>query len=162
MARPVKCPHCNQSFDRDKVSFKQHNKRYYHEACYNIMIYGAKQYKNLIDFICHIRGWKAPTGFVIKQIKEFKDTMGYTDAGIQVAVYYHYRVLGNPIPTDDKIGIGFVRYVYDEAQKYVKDLSATNQHNNDAKIDTTPRSVKVKRTNSSYKKRKIVDLEELI
>lgn len=164
MARPVKCPHCEETFDRDEVEFKTKNNRYYHLECYNATQKKTDDYQNLIEYICYLRDWKSPTGFVLKQIKEFKEEKGFTDRGIQLALYYMYNIRGDKIPTEMTIGIGAVEYVYDEAMNYYKEFAEINKHNKGVKLEQETRKVhlsKHEKTNK-YKKRKMIDLEEIL
>lgn len=160
MARPVKCPYCNHSFDRDKVQWKKHNNRFYHLSCYQKQKNETDSYTDLINYICLLRDWKAPTGFVLKQIKRFKEEKDFTYNGMKMTLFYLYKVLEEDIPQDDTIGIGAVEYKYYEAQKYFQELLEVKKHNARAKVDKTPRVIKVK--NKKSKRAKTIDLGDLI
>lgn len=55
-------------------------------------------------------------GMILKQIKEFTDTFGYTHKGITLTLRYFYETLGNQVREGD--GIGIVPYVYEETKKF--------------------------------------------
>lgn len=162
MARPVKCPYCNESFDRDTVEHEKHNNRYYHKECFKKHDKDAYEYKRLIEYICRIKNIQQPTGFITKQIKLMKDEKGYTNNSIFMTLYYMVDILGEKFSSDLKIGIGAVEYRHAEAQKYFKDLVVTNKHNKEIDLLSmleNYRQVKIEpREKKTYTERKEIDL----
>lgn len=114
MAREVKCPYCETKLDKnDAIEYK---KRYYHEECFETWRREADHRKELIEYICQLYGLDAPTGMMLKQIKEFQEEYNYKLKGIELALRYFHETLGNPV--QEGAGIGIVTYVYEDAKRH--------------------------------------------
>lgn len=163
MARPVKCPVCEEYFDRDEEEFVTYSKRHYHKSCFDTYKKDADQYKDLIEYICTLRNETKPTTFVTKQIQRFRsDEFGYTVQGIKLALYYYTEILGKRLIQDKKVGIGIVEYIYDEAQQYFLDLQDVVKHNRSVNnLKQEKRPVQYKARDNKYRDKKIIDLEDV-
>lgn len=114
MAKKVKCPYCESYLEKEEaVSYK---KRYYHEDCFNEWEQQKEHRKALIEYICELHNLEAPTGMMVKQIKDFQDDYSYKLKGIELALRYFYETLDNRVREGD--GIGIVPYVYEEAKRH--------------------------------------------
>lgn len=121
------CPVCKEQLHKDEA-IKQGN-RYYHSNCLEEKQkkdeekkQGKKSndYKDLIDYICKKYRLRAPSGMIMKQIKEYKDQYEYTYKGMELALRYFYDVLDNPIYGD---GVGIIPYIYEEAkEQYIRKI----------------------------------------
>lgn len=118
------CPYC-----RNKVPASQSEKvgnRYYHKDCYEKKQKEDEEkqrhsndYKELIDYICNLYGLQAPTGMILKQIKDYQNEYGFKLKGMELALRYFHETLDNPVRED--VGIGIVIYTYEEAKRhYIK------------------------------------------
>lgn len=157
MARKVKCPYCEEKLDKDDaISYK---KRYYHEECFNTWRLEAEHRKDLIEFICELHGIDAPTGMMVKQIKDFQVDYEYKLKGIELSLRYFYEILDNPVREGD--GIGIVPYVYEEAKKHylLKQGVQKSIENHNPKENKT---VVVKTPEFKYEKKiKKIDISQL-
>lgn len=117
MAKSVKCPYCESYLDKDEaISYK---KRYYHEECFNTWRLEADHRKELIDYILEIYNLEAPTGMMLKQIKDFQEDYNYKLKGIELALRYFHETLDNR--PQENGGIGIVPFIYEEAKRhYIK------------------------------------------
>lgn len=160
----VKCPICQESFDRASVAFIQIGRRYAHKECYDKKQaelseeersrLELEQYiKQLFDKDIDIR--------IRKQIKDFKE-QGYTYSGMLKTLIYFYEVKGNSIERSNG-GIGIIPYVFQQARLYYYELHQ-KQKANEGKIvseyiiEVEP--VRIKRPQLKPMKNKMFDLEE--
>jgi hypothetical protein len=101
----------------DKENTVENQKRYYCPSCCDDKVKAAKQYRDLIEYICKLYDIDAPTMVMVKQIKDFKDNHGYSHIGMQSTLEYFYEIQeGNSV--DDSMGVGIIPYVYDEAKQF--------------------------------------------
>jgi len=114
MAKKVKCPHCEKMMDKE--SAVPHQKRYYHEACLKDKQKSIDDRKDLIAYICELYRIDAPTGMMLKQIKEYETDFKYKLKGIELALRYFYETSENRPREGD--GIGIVPFVYEKAKKH--------------------------------------------
>ena len=119
MARLVKCPRCEQKLDKEEAY--PYKKRYYHPKCFEEWQRESQDRKDLIAYICQLYRLEAPTGIMLKQIKEFKEEFLYKYKGMELALRYFHETLGNPV--QEGPGIGIIPYVYEDAKNhYIKQL----------------------------------------
>lgn len=158
MARKVKCPECGTFNDKENtVTF---NGRYYCPVCYENKQKEADDYKNLIAYICELYQIDAPTGWIVKQIKDFKEQFHYSYKGMKTTLHYFYEIEHND--PADSLGVGIIPFVYEEAKKFyidrlaVKDSVKDYEEKNNKIIKLKKR--KAKRT---YKDLALIDIENL-
>src|SRR5437764_770195 len=84
------CPKCTQKLS--KIDAINHNKRYYHPECFaekekedELKKQYSAHYKDLIEYICSLYGLDAPTGMILKQVKDFQEDYNYKLQGIKLA-----------------------------------------------------------------------------
>ncbi len=107
----IKCFKCKKDIPKAEA-IKKTNK-YYCECCNK----EAEDYKELIDYICNdLYKIKAPTGLMIKQIKDFKEKYNFSNSGIMFTLKYYYEILENKILED--AGLGIVPYYYEKAKNH--------------------------------------------
>lgn len=117
MARQVKCPYCEQKLDKEDAY--EYKKKYYHEDCFNTWRQDIDDRKSLIEYICELYNLDAPTGMMLKQIKEFHEDYKYKYKGMELALGYFHDTLENR--AQDNTGIGIIPFVYEEAKNhYIK------------------------------------------
>lgn len=93
----------------------QHNKQYFHQECLNEKIQNAHDRKELIEYICKIYHIEAPTGLILKQIKDYQEQYKYKIKGMLLALKYFHETLGNQARDGD--GIGIIPFIYEEAKR---------------------------------------------
>ena len=114
MARKVKCPECGTYNDKENTVY--HNSKYYCKICFENKQKEAQDYKNLVAYICELYQIEAPTRWMLKQIKDYKEQFNFTYRGIKTTLHYFYEIQeGNSV--EDSMGIGIVPFVYDEAKR---------------------------------------------
>lgn len=119
--RQLKCSSCGNSFDREEITLRS-GKNY----CKECLVKHIEQVKEnrkdsdkLFDYICEIFNIKQPTGFIFKQMKDFRgEGYNYTDIGMYYTLKYFCEVLeGNFF---DGTGIGIIPYYYEKAKAHYK------------------------------------------
>lgn len=115
------CPYC-----KDRVAKEdsvQEGKRYFHFDCLEKKKEEEKEqrrhaedYKSLIDYICRLYGLDAPTGMILKQVKDFQTEYNFKLKGMELALRYFHETQNNPVIEGN--GIGIIVYVYEEAKRH--------------------------------------------
>lgn len=160
----VKCPMCGEKFDRNEVEFVTKNSRYYHAACYDSEDMQkadreAESYKELISYICRLRGESRPSMLVLSQIKRYKEH-GYTYGGIKMSLEYFHVIKGNPVIKEK--GIGIVESIYDVAKEYYKKRHELLLKNSEIEYKKEVRNYgKPSHMLRKKHEQKIIDLEEI-
>jgi hypothetical protein len=127
MARMVKCPYCETQLDKDDAH--EYKKKYYHKNCFFEWQQESEHRKQLIEYICQLYRLDAPTGLILKQIKDFQVDYKYKLKGMELALRYFHETLGNPV--QQGAGIGIVPFVYEEAKNdYIKKMKITESLQN--------------------------------
>ena len=164
MARNVKCPVCGTFNEKENAIY--HNSKYYCKVCYENKQNESNDYKELISYICELYGIDVPTGWMLKQIKDFKEQFNYTYKGIRSTLHYFFEIQdGNDVA--DSIGIGIVPFVYDEAKKFYIDKKAIRDSvigMNLEEMESNKKIINIKRSTcelDKYKEVALIDIEKL-
>jgi hypothetical protein len=127
LARLVKCPYCEKQHNKEEAH--EYKKKYYHVECFNRWRQDVDHRKELSAYICELYRIDAPTGMMLKQIKEFQEDYKYKLKGIELALRYFHETLGNNV--QEGSGLGIVPYVYEDAKNhYVKQLKIADSLQN--------------------------------
>lgn len=157
MPRLSTCKECGLKIHSEEK--KVHSGKSYCVNCYNEINKSSEEYKNLIEFICNIFEIDAPTGLIVKQIKDYKNTYKYTYGGITYTLWYAKEILGktfNPI-----YGIALVKFNYDEAKNYyIQQENIKNQMEKNSNIEIKTKVVKINK-HKSNKNKSLINLEDL-
>ena len=140
MARPVKCPYCQNMFDRDKVPFVQlPNKRYAHTSCYNQeqsrLVKEDLDKMALESYIKKLFELDYVNPRILRQIKDFQENYHYSYNGIRQTLIYYFEIKKGDLSKANG-GIGIVPYVYEEAKKYYEALYIAKEKNKNKNIET--------------------------
>jgi hypothetical protein len=107
-----------------------------------------------------------PTGWILKQIKDFKEQFNYTYKGIKSTLHYFFEIQeGNDVA--DSLGIGIVPFVYDEAKKFYIDKKAVRDSLigiNLEEMEANKKIINIKRNSfelDKYKDVALIDIEKL-
>lgn len=152
--RSVKCPACETNLDRNTEPFQEHSGRWYHQGCFEIRHADILARNNLIDYICELQNLKQPTGYILKQIKNFEDVHNYTTRGILTTLKYVHEIEG--LPVMQGAGIGIVEYFYDKAVAYYTNLYHVQQANAEIEYDNT--EITIYTIPPKEREKKIIDI----
>lgn len=109
-----KCNCCSNVVSSDDLII--YNKKTYCSACYDVIHRDATEYKKLIKYICEIFDIPAPTGFILKQIKNMKTKNNWNYGAILYTLWYYFEILEKQLYLE--YGIGFVERYYDQAREF--------------------------------------------
>lgn len=164
MARKVKCPECGTYNDKENTVY--HNSKYYCKICFENKQKEAQDYKNLVAYICELYQIEAPTGWILKQIKDYKEQFNFTYRGIKTTLHYFYEIQkGNSV--EDSMGIGIVPFVYDEAKRFYIEKKAVKDSLKDCDLEEIGNRKKTihinreRKTQNKYKEMALIDIEKL-
>jgi uncharacterized Zn-finger protein len=127
MARLVKCPYCEKQLSKEDAV--EHKKKYYHPKCFEDWQKQKEHRQELIDYICKLYRIEAPTGMILKQIKDFQTDYKHTLKGMELALKYFHETLGNSVQQGS--GIGIIPFVYEDAKNhYIKQMKIADSIHN--------------------------------
>lgn len=164
MGKKLKCPVCGTFNDKEETVF--HNQRYYCKVCFENSRKESEDYRILIDYICDLYNLDVPNGWILKQIKDFKEQFNYTYKGMKTTLDYFYRIKQEEEP-EEGMGIGIIPFVYDEAKKFYFDKKAVKEGMQDFDIKDTERNkvIHINKTdivkNDKYKGILDIDISQL-
>jgi uncharacterized protein Usg len=154
VARQVKCPYCEQQLNKEEAH--EYKKRYYHTTCFEQWRKEVDHRKELTDYITQLYG-VAPTGMMLKQIKEFQEEYKYKLKGIELALRYFHETLGNRV--QEGSGIGIVPFIYEEAKNhYIKRMKITESMHN---LDKSGELLVYINPNQNKRKSKKIDISAI-
>lgn len=168
----IKCSYCGKQITTAK--YKTVKGKKYHYECYAEMTSKAKEvevekkinfsgeaYQKLINYIVELYSVKPIHQKVLKstaqqEVERIINTCGYSYEGIYNSLVYYHHILGNDIY--ERVSIGIVPYIYDEAQEFFKNMKDVNEANDSRKIDNKKVVVKA---NQPDCKLSMIDVGEL-
>ena len=163
----VKCSVCGESFNRDKVqAVKTGARRYAHQRCCPMgelvplaVVEIDADLLKLEEYIKTLLNEDFINARVKKQIKDFKETYGYTYSGMLKSLIYFYEVKGNPKEKANG-GIGIIPFVYKDAYNYYLELFMANNNNKDISVELLykTREVKIKEPKPRQFLKRLFDL----
>ena len=164
-SRKVKCPECETFNHKEETIY--HQKRYYCKICYNNKTKESQHYKDLISYICNLYEIEAPSGFILVQIKKFKEQFNYTYKGIELTLEYFYEIKTNNTPEAGQ-GLGIIPYVYEEAKQFFvdrKDIVKNIQGIDLQEVTNKTKVIHIKKSDRAkeddYKDIAIINISEL-
>lgn len=156
------CLYCNKKFNIKEPHYKVIN-RYAHEKCY-LEHYNEEEElakDEIWQYLTKVLKMDAKFTTVDRQRQEYI-AKGCTNVGILNALKYYYEVVrGSVEKSQNRIGI--VPYVYDEAQKYYRDLEKEKERvGKNVKKWLKKEVVELKITGNRKKKEKdYIDLDSI-
>ena len=135
----VKCPYCEQTFDRNDpmIKFVRIGRRYAHQSCAinheASMTQEEKDLRDLYEYIKNLLGVDYNFKKVERQIKEYKqykdgEGLPYTYSGMLASLKWFYELKGNSREAANG-GIGIIPYIYNDAKKYYYKLYLAQSKN---------------------------------
>lgn len=114
MARLSTCKGCGKKLKPEEKYM--HSSKPYCKKCFENIERESSEYKQLIDFICENYDLDRPTGFMLKQIKEYKNDYGFSYAAMTYTLWYCKEILNKSLI--EKYGVVLIKHYYDEAKEY--------------------------------------------
>lgn len=154
----VKCPQCEIKIDRNEEEFTEHSSRFYHKECYAKKFADTLARNNLIEYACKLQNLRVPTGYMLKQIKQFQEIHGYTTIGMLTTLKYVHEV--EELPVMNGAGVGIIEYFYEKAVAYHTNLQKIKQKNSVIDTDNTEQVIFSTVINKK-KKNKTISIEDI-
>lgn len=162
--KKVKCPQCGTLNDKETAIFSK--KRYYCKICFDEKTKNTDYYKDLIEYICQLYKLTVPNGWILKQIKEYKEQFNYSYLGMKTTLHYFFEIQGNE--ADKDMGIGIIPFVYEEAKQFYIDKKAIKENSEQCDIkqiqslsSTINISLKNSNINDRYRDLVVIDISAL-
>jgi len=115
LARKSKCKSCELEISKEEKFI--HSGKSYCKECYDKIITSTQDYNLLIKTICEYLNIEKPTGLIMKQIKEYKDQLGYTYGGMTYCLWF-IKAIECKSFSEIKYGIALVKYNYEKSKSY--------------------------------------------
>lgn len=151
---------CNKKYPLDQM--EKYSGKNHCLTCHNIKLRDAKDREDLYQYLSNMFNIEYPTGLMLKQIKEFKDELGYSYGGIKYTLWYMTEI-ENKSFSDIKYGIALIKYYYEKAKDYFEQQQRiSNSMVNVNSIET--RTVKINLNNVKRKREDkfTFDIDDLI
>lgn len=161
MPRLSTCKSCGKKLQREeKYTYK--NKTYCKD-CYNVLTKEYNEYKNLVNSICEYFKIDKPTGLILKQIKDYKNTFKYEYKWMQYCLWYVTYIKNQNL--EKKYGVAIIKYEYENAVDYYKQQNKIGKglENKINKIKSNENKVfKFKILKEDNRSKLLINLDEVI
>lgn len=141
----VKCKLCGEIFDANITPYIKEGRRYIHTSCYDKKEVVTSQppppkekkvsvRRQITDYVQSKLGKSADINWVIisQQINNFIEKDNFTETGILKTLKYYCENKGGKL--DTKSGIAIVKYQYQEAYDYYKQLHELREETKNLKL----------------------------
>jgi hypothetical protein len=157
MAKLSTCKECSKSITKEeKITIS--NKSYCQECAAKIK-QGQEEYKQLIDTICKYYGLQCCTGLIYKQVKDYKEQLGYSYAGMTYTLWFIKEIERKPF-NEIKYGIAYVKYYYEKAKEYFEQQSRISQSISEKPVENI-KVVTIKPNTANKKNNWLFDINSL-
>ena len=168
----IKCSYCGKQISTAK--YKTVKGKKYHYECYAEMTSKAQEvevekkinfsgeaYQKLVNYIVELYSVKSIPQKVLKstaqqEVERIVGTYGYSYEGIYNSLVYYHHILVNDIY--ERVSIGIVPYIYDEAQEFFKDMKDVNEANDSRRVENKKVVVKANQPDCGLS---MIDMEKL-
>ena len=140
MSHYVKCPICNETFDRDKIEFvKISSRRYAHLTCYQKKEGTLSEEDNarlkIYEYTQNLFKSNFNKMRIDNQLNRImKEHPTYSYSGILKSLIYWYEVRHGDVEKSH-YGLGIIPYIYEQAYQYYYAIWKAQQNNEDKKIE---------------------------
>lgn len=126
----VKCPYCNEQFDRNSIPNIKIGRRYAHIHCKEEhdknLTQEDKDEIALYEYIKELYGKQYNYVLIKKQVETFHK-QGYSFKGMKLSLKWFYEIKHHS--TEESNGIGIIPYVFNDAKKYFYNLYLSQLEN---------------------------------
>lgn len=159
MTRLSTCKNCGKKLKPEEKCI--HSSKIYCKECFKEICRESDEYKQLIEYICENYEIDRPSGFMLKQIKEYKNEYEYSYAAMTYTLWYCKEILNKTLT--EKYGVALIKHFYDEAKKYYLQQEKLKKQINelsDSEIKT--KVVKCKSVKSNKHTKSLINLGDLL
>ncbi|MGG1916004.1 hypothetical protein ABFY54_28790 [Priestia megaterium] len=158
--RLVKCyGTCEQKHyqsEMQKISGKN-----YCPQCYLVRAKEQQDREDLTNLIKELYNIPYPTGYMLKQIKQFTEERGYKYQGIAATLRYVFEIKRAARP-EQRFGLSIVPHYYDEAREYYANLTKKRNETVIEKPQIKVLKMQAPVYQNNYREKKLINMEELL
>lgn len=155
-----KCKWCGEWVDKSLNDYSKTNVGYYHNQCYEQFELNKQHMSELNSYISKIYNVEFPTGWMLKQIKEYKDNRKYTYKGMELTLRFICEVENKYLREASDSGLGLIPYYYEKAKQYYINLYSVTKSAESVEIENKAEIVYLKPPDNK-KKNKLINIESL-
>ena len=155
-----KCKWCKEWVDKSLEEHTKVNTGYYHNHCYEQFELNKQHMKELNAYISKVYKVEFPTGWMLKQIKEYKEKRNYTYKGMELTLRFMYEVENKYLLDASQSGLGLIPYYYEKAKQYYINLYSVSQSIKEVEIDNDTEVIYSKPP-TRKRTSKLINIEEL-
>lgn len=158
MSKMPNCKSCGEPVDKGLNNFTKNYKGYYHNECYEVIQLENQHRTELNEYISKLYNVEFPTGWMLKQIKEYKEKRNYKYKGMELTLRYMYEVERLNKLDAHQAGLGMIPYYYEKAKQYYVEMKSVASSAKDYVIDNEVETVYMKPPEKKKKKR-LLDMD---
>ncbi len=152
------CPKCKEKVDPLSPNAMDIEDTTLHRECYERTQREKENHKMLMDYISLKYNINFPTGYMLKQIGDFKNKRGYSYKAMLATLKFIFEV--EKVPIKEGVGLGLIPFYYEKAKAYYSKLrTAGNSATNITINNTTVKIIAV--AENKRKSRMSIDLSSL-
>ena len=152
------CPKCKEKVDPLSPNAVDIDNATLHRDCYERSQREKENHKKLMDYISLKYNIEFPTGYMLKQISDFKNKRGYSYKAMLATLNFIFEV--EKIPIKEGVGLGLIPFYYEKAKNYYSKLRTAG--NSATNITVNNKTVKIiAYAENKRKSRKSIDLSSL-
>lgn len=156
-----RCKWCDEWVDKSLNDFVKGSAGYYHTQCHEAFELNKYYKKQLDEYIMQLYNISYPTGWMNKQIKEYKEKRSYTYAGMLLTLQYIYEIDQVNVLDASVSGLGLIPYYYEKAKKHYTTMQDVSESVRDAEINNESEIIYLKPIESKRNK-KLIDMNSLL
>lgn len=157
-----KCKWCGEWVDKSLNDFNKTSVGYYHNQCYETYQLNKQYREELNEYVAIIYSIEFPTGWMLKQIKEYVEKRNYTYKGMELTLRYIYEVENKYLRDASESGLGLIPYYYEKAKQYYSSLEEVSKYASNVEIDNESEIIYIQPSSNKKRNKKLIDMNSLI
>lgn len=119
------CPKCKEKVNPLDVNAIDRSEATYHLECYESIQRENVKRTELYDYIALKYNIEFPTGFMLRQIREYHDTRKYSYTAILTTLKYMFEI--EKVSIEQRNGLGLVPYYMEKAKRHYKKIRSAGE-----------------------------------
>ena len=156
-----KCKWCGEWVDKSLNDFNKNSTGYYHNNCYQAFELNKQHREELSEYVAKIYRIEFPTGWMLKQIKEYKEKRNYTYKGMELTLRFIYEIENKYLREASETGLGLIPYYYEKAKQYYTTMREVSRYANNVEINNQEEIIYIQPEKKKPNKR-LIDMNSLI
>lgn len=163
MAAYVKCPYCNERFDREKEPCQKIGRRYAHIKCIEeqdaSVIQEDKDKEQFYEVVKSIYGKDYNFMMINKQATSYIKEYGYTWSGMTKCLNWFY-IINHGSLEEGHGGIGIIPYIYPEVYKYYYGIYQAQEKNKEKEMRAPIINFNIQSPRAWHRPPQLLDFED--